>query len=187
MRGTAGRSLVAAIAIVTGVAAPRAPPRAAQETTLAAFAGGAPGRLSGLVRDSRGNLYTVLADGGTGGFGAVVKLTPAASGGGDRQGVIHSFQGAADGAAPRGALAIDPLIHGTASGGGNGVGDVFKLAPPALAGTPWSETTLYSFAKQGGAGNTPEATLLRASGSTLYGTTSAGAASKDGAAFAISP
>jgi hypothetical protein len=61
----------------------------------------------------------------------------------------------------------------TADGGAYGMGSVYQLTPPGLAGGAWTEETLYSF--QGGTdGSNPTGPLAIGSTGTLYGTTNNG-------------
>jgi hypothetical protein len=91
---------------------------------------------------------------------------------------LHTFavsSGASDGANPAAGLISDAsgALYGTAQGGGNGNGVVFKLTPPAKLGGAWTETTLYAFT--GGAdGAHPLAGLLADANGNLYGTAHAG-------------
>ena len=73
-------------------------------------------------------------------------------------------------------------LYGTAGGGANGDGAVFKLS---RIGTLWKETTLYSFT--GGAdGSAPLNGLIMDPAGNLYGTTSNGGGG-NGVVFELSP
>jgi hypothetical protein len=64
-------------------------------------------------------------------------------------------------------------LYGTNPGAGIGYGMVYELSPPAVAGDPWVETTLHSFASIG-EGRDPDSTLWRDKIGNLYGTTLSG-------------
>ena len=148
------------------------------ETVLHSFRGGGDGAFSnhGVVSDASGALYgTTEAGGGSSncpdpvypGCGAVFKLAPPASGSGPwTETVLYSFKGGSDGRAPNGPLILDSsgALYGTTAEGENsncpyGCGTVFKLTPLPGGGTPWIETTLYSF-KGGSDGNLPFGSLI---------------------------
>jgi uncharacterized repeat protein (TIGR03803 family) len=129
--------------------------------------------VSGLIRDSAGNLYGTTSVGGpsTGATnaGVVFKL--------DKTGetVLHSFTGGADGASPTAGVIQDSAgnLYGTTRYGGSssrcsyGCGVVFKLD------TTGTETVLYSFT--GGAdGDAPNAGVIRDSAGNFHGTTYTG-------------
>ena len=172
-----------------------------QESVLYSFSGGADGNQpsSGLVRDSKGNLYGTTFFGGNtncvltssepAGCGTVYKL--------DSTGhfsVVYTFQGQSDGAWPQG-LVIDASgnLYGAAFYGGNlncpllpgiGCGVVFKISATGTF------STIYAF--QGGAdGGVPEG-FLTLHGSAVYGATQGGGLTADcngfgcGVVFAVS-
>jgi uncharacterized repeat protein (TIGR03803 family) len=107
------------------------------ETVLYNFTGGADGAYptAGLVRDAAGNLYGTTVNGGantcTNGCGVVFELIRCGSApsGYDFK-VLHTFRGA-DGANPAAGLILDAAgkLYGTAGGGANGAGVVFRLTP----------------------------------------------------------
>jgi len=62
-------------------------------------------------------------------------------------------------------------IYGTTlAGGANGLGTIYVLKPPATAGSPWSESVLYSFANTCD-GAEPGSALVIGSNGALYGAT----------------
>ncbi len=132
-----------------------------------------------LIPDHAGNLYGTTDAGGTYGYGTVFELTPGANGTWT-EAVLYSFcavGGCADGASPLASLILDGAgnLYGTTySGGANGGGGVFQLAPEA--GGTWMETTLYSFCAASGCtdGTNPQANLIFDAVGNLYSTTSAG-------------
>jgi uncharacterized repeat protein (TIGR03803 family) len=74
---------------------------------------------------------------------------------------------------PQGALLEDSSgnLYGTAKGGGAyGVGAVYELSPPAVAGGAWTQTYLYSFVPYGGGGYVPFSDLVRDQAGAFYGT-----------------
>jgi hypothetical protein len=93
------------------------------------------------------------------------------------EGVLYTFTGAGDGAAPYGNLVSDGSgnFYGVTAIGGSftgkcqfsGCGNVFKLSPNSTGG--WTQTVLYNF--NGGAdGANPEAGLTMDASGNLYGT-----------------
>ena len=129
---------------------------------------------AGLLRDSAGNLYGTTSAGGFG-HGVVFKLDATT----DKETLLYTFTGAADGAQPLAGLLPDSAgdLYGTTQTGGDfstctadGCGVVFKLDP-----TTGKETVLHTFT--GGAdGRYPQGDLIRDSAGSLYGITSAGGA-----------
>ncbi len=127
---------------------------------------------SGLVFAKSGVFYGVTEGGGTSGRGTVYQLSaPASSGGSWSESILYSF-GGSNGDSPFGAptLGNDGSIYGSTMAGGNGLGNVFQLAPPAASGDPWTETSLYSFESK----EYPLAGLTLGKGGWLYGTTTGG-------------
>ena len=97
---------------------------------------------------------------------------------------LYTFAGGNDdGAWPAGNLVADKngYLYGTTSTGGpNGAGTVFKLAPDG------TETVLYHFTG-GNDGNTPMAGLLMDSNGDLYGVTEIGGKFGEGNVFKLTP
>jgi uncharacterized repeat protein (TIGR03803 family) len=166
------------------------------ESILYNFTGAADGGqpAAGLVFDVAGNLYGTANFGGSAncsmGCGTVFKLTPAS--GGWTQSVLYTFTGGADGREPYARLLFDATgnLYGTTLLGGNigsvcstGCGTVFKLTP---ASSGWTETVLYAFAG-GTDGASPYAGLAFDAAGKLYGTTSGGGTSGNGAIFKLTP
>jgi uncharacterized repeat protein (TIGR03803 family) len=129
-----------------------------------------------------GDFYGTTSDGGGHGDGEVFKIS--ASGKFTRLG---SFRGASrgQGAHPGGALiqGTDGDFYGTAGGGRNQSGTIFKMTPKG------SLTTLYSFCAQNNCddGAEPGAVLVQATNGNFYGTTVLGGAEGKGTVFGITP
>jgi uncharacterized repeat protein (TIGR03803 family) len=148
-------------------------------TVLYSFSRGGDGAVpvSGLVRDSQGNLYGTTSEGGAFNLGTVFMLTPSGA-----ETVLHSFSGGADGAVPAASLVLDNggnLYGTTIEGGPSNVGVVFMLAPGG------AETVLHGFSGLPD-GARPYASLVFDASGNLYGTTSAGGMNDKGAVFKLS-
>jgi uncharacterized repeat protein (TIGR03803 family) len=98
-------------------------------SVLYSFTGGA-GPANSLVMDTAGNLYGTTVEDGTYGVGNVFELTP--SGGNWIYTDLHDFTGGSDGSDPFGGaiLGANGNLYGTTeTGGANGDGVVFEIAP----------------------------------------------------------
>jgi uncharacterized repeat protein (TIGR03803 family) len=148
------------------------------ETVLYSFTAAAGGSqpISGVIRDSAGNLYGTTFYGGPANAGVVYKLN--ATG---HETVLYSFTGGADGQWPNAGVLRDSAgnLYGTTYGGGTAYnGAVYKLD------TTGHETVLYSFT--GGAdGGNPFAGVIRDSAGNLYGTTSGGGTAGAGVVYKL--
>ncbi len=143
------------------------------------------GPESGLIVDSAGNLYGTTSGGGANGAGAIYQLAPSGSGWNER--VLYSFEGAADGGAPFGALIFDRAgnLYGTTSTGGYGSGyggTVFELSP---SGGSWTINVLYELSGLPGCG--PEGNVAVDATGHLYGITSCDGANLNGSVFKLTP
>jgi uncharacterized repeat protein (TIGR03803 family) len=157
---------------------------------------------SGLVFDSKGNLYGTASGSAYGncinGCGSVFELSPNASGGLTAS-VIYNFYGNLDGEYPAAAMIVDNagnLYGTTASGGGTnctwispnspggptGCGTVFKLSPSSSG--KWLETQLYDFPGTDGA--LPDSFASDGKGN-FFGTTLFGGAYGWGEVFKLTP
>jgi uncharacterized repeat protein (TIGR03803 family) len=149
-----------------------------RETIVHSFDGGkdgGTGSLGALLVRGGGSLYGVAETGGAYGAGTVYQLL--SSGGRWRLTTLYAFRGNPDAGSPYGGLIDGPyagyLSGTTYYGGKNGLGAVFELIPSTGG---FEERVLYSF-KGGNDGASPTSTLLWLTGTTLYGTTSAGGGS----------
>ena len=156
-----------------------------KDTILYSFAGGSDGVApwSGVIFDSKGNIYGTTVGGGrysncTKGCGTVFQLTKGAGGTWTEQ-ILYSFFGKSDGYAPNG-LAIDAEgnLYGTTEFGGSSncsygsCGTIFKLTPSSSG--PWKKTLLHGFRGGLGDGAQPRAALVFDSKGNLYGTANVG-------------
>jgi uncharacterized repeat protein (TIGR03803 family) len=148
------------------------------------------GILTGVVRDTAGNLYGTTINGGDYNFGTVYELTPSAGGVWMEQ-VLYSFgnqrDGALDGAFPWAGLTLDAdgnLYGTTTAGGAFQQGIAFELIPKA--GGSWTEKILHSFSG-GKDGSQPYAGLTFDAAGNLYGTTAFGGIDNGGTVFKLSP
>jgi uncharacterized repeat protein (TIGR03803 family) len=146
---------------------------------------------AGVVIDTAGNLYgTTFYGGGLTGCdcGVVFKLTP--NGTTWTESTLYAFTGGSDGAHPYSPLVFDTAgnLYGTTfgaySGGGSGVGTVFKLTPNADGS--WSFSLLYTF-RGGTDGVMPSGPIVLDPLGNLYGTTDSGGGQNAGTAFELSP
>ncbi|HEX4860054.1 MAG TPA: choice-of-anchor tandem repeat GloVer-containing protein, partial [Rhizomicrobium sp.] len=154
------------------------------ETVLHNFGalGDAVGPFTGLARGLDGTLYG-CATWGKNGIGAVYSLS------GTSEKVLYNFgdQPNDPNAASICAVTVDNTgtLYGTAnSGGANGKGALFEIAPPSGGGTAWTETVLHSFGP--GDGQSPSAAPLKR-GKMLYGATALGGAGGAGAVYVLKP
>lgn len=157
------------------------------KTNLYNFRGGSDGFIpnSPLLPDGHGGFYGTTGGGGGGdciggeGCGTVYNLTPPS--GSQTQWtetVLYSFQGGNDGNSPLGPIALDAsgaLYGATGEGGssargGLGWGTIFKLTPPPIAGSPWTETILHAF-QYGQDGGEPYGGVVMDRAGAIYGAT----------------
>jgi uncharacterized repeat protein (TIGR03803 family) len=125
---------------------------------------------SGLIADSAGNFYGTTALGGITrggriGNGTIFKLAPDGT-----ETVLYVFPGGSHGEFPSyGSLLADKAgnLYGTAGGGANGQGIVFRLA------TNGNESAPYAF-KGRSDGSSPSAGVIADKAGNLYGTTQGG-------------
>jgi uncharacterized repeat protein (TIGR03803 family) len=132
---------------------------------------------SGLVMDSKGNLYGTTEFGTANDTGTVFELSPA-SGGGWTETVLHTFGPngkGGDGNYPASDLALDAQgnLFGTTFGGGaSGQGTLYEMSPSSSG---WTETIRHSFGSSRKDGSNPETGVLLGKiqshlyGSTVYG------------------
>jgi uncharacterized repeat protein (TIGR03803 family) len=144
----------------------------------------------GPTLDRLGNLYGTTYLGGANGSGSVYKLS--SNGSSWTYSPLYSFKGGPDGAAPGfGSLAIgaDSRLYGTTEGGGN-FGIAFSVQPAAnicgSIGCPWTDNVLYRFGSGSDAAQ-PLGGLTFDSAGNLYGTTSLGGDTGNGAVFQLTP
>ena len=141
----------------------------------------------GVIMAADGSLYGTASTGGIFGTGTVFKL--------GMDGVftvLYSFTavdmngGNVDGVEPSGVILADngTLLGSTASGGANGTGTVYKVAPDGTF------QLLYAFSANDSQSNAdganPQAHLVRANDGKYYGTASNSGPSNDGTIFTIS-
>ena len=163
-------------------------PASGKESALYSFKGYPDGAMpvAGLTAVS-GTFYGTTALGGAyDDSGTVFALTPSGT-----ESVLHSFQGAPDGALPyAGLTASGGVLYGTTEYGGNteeacigrgivGCGTIYAITPSG------GITILYRLRGDKNGAN-PFAGLVSA-GDSLYGTTFAGGSADDGTIFQIAP
>jgi uncharacterized repeat protein (TIGR03803 family) len=129
---------------------------------------------SGVVVDSKGNIYGTTSLAGADGAGTVFQLTPASGSGFT---LLHTFNGTSDGANPRSSLLLKSgKLYGTTIGAGSSIfGTVFELTPDSSG---WTYKVIHSFT--GGAdGGFPSGDLRSDAKGNFYGTTAAGGGSRN--------
>ncbi len=148
------------------------------KTVLYNFAGGSDGGLhyGSMAFDPSGALYAPAA-GGAYGQSRVIKLAPPPGGGVPWiETTLYSFEGGSDGFPVSLLLDASGALYAPTAGGGQyGKGRVIKLTPPQGGGTPWVETTLYSFT--GGSDGAYPGPLVSDGSGNLYGTAYSGGSS----------
>ena len=169
-----GWTLASLFAVGT-VAAPQA--SAQSFTVIHNFTGGSDGAnpLGGFFI-AGGELYGTASSGGSSGVGVVFRLNTSGE-----ETVLHEFSGGTDGANPQGRLVMDKAgnFYGTTNTGGvSNAGTVFKVTRKGV------ETVLYSFTGKPDGAN-PVAGLAIDKAGNLYGTTTAGGSSGNGAVFKL--
>ena len=115
-------------------------------TFTGAADGGQP--FAGLTQDAAGNLYGTTANGGSGGYGIVFKMTHRSYG--RVFSTLYSFHGGADGALPESRVVFGPdgTLYGTTNEGGEipcggyntGCRVVFNSGPQQQTARPPSVT-----------------------------------------------
>lgn len=149
------------------------------ETVLYSFSNGPymyPG-VSKLIRDSAGNLYGTIHDGGPTGEGGVFKVDSSGKGT-----ILYAFPGG-DGVDPGANLTRTPsgtILGTTVFGGEWNAGTVFMISPRG------KETVLHHFT--GGAdGGLPQGSVIQDAEGNIYGTASQGGGFGQGVVFKIDP
>lgn len=144
---------------------------------------------AGVTMDGAENIYGTTEFGGAF-YGTVYKLKR--SGSNWLSNPLYVFLNGGDGANPMARVIFGPdgALYGTASGGGNSYGTVFKLRPPPSACKtalcPWELTALYAFG--GGAdGLSPGLGDLLFEDGAIYGTTIFGGSGGDGLLYQLMP
>jgi uncharacterized repeat protein (TIGR03803 family) len=150
-------------------------------TRLYNFTGDLDGDLpqAALAKGSDGNFYGTTSQGGANNNGTLFKITPAGS-----FGLVYSFTGGADGAAPQAPLVLgsDGSLYGVATSGGTGTannGTAFKLTSAGIV------VPLHTFLAAEGI--FPVGALLQGADTNFYGTAEFGAGSVIGTVFKMSP
>jgi uncharacterized repeat protein (TIGR03803 family) len=139
-----------------------------------------------VFRNSNGNLFGTTANGGSGNWGTIFKLTYTV-GVGWQETVIYTFQNTTDGQSPIGTLISDASgnLYGSTTKGGTstaGGGTIFELSP---SGNTWTFQTLYTFSRDRVYNCGPFAALSMDSAGNLYGTTFCDGANNMGNVFKL--
>jgi len=103
---------------------------------------------------------------------------------------LYSFGRNELGYQPEAGVTVSPggeLFGTTNFGGISGLGVVYELAPPAMAGGPWTYTPIHSFNPQNGEAEAPAGTVPAIGpGGLLYGVTVSGV-QDDGVVYRLAP
>jgi uncharacterized repeat protein (TIGR03803 family) len=137
--------------------------------------GGMP--VSTPILDAKGNLYGTTSYGGENGGGAAWRLTPPSGSGAWTYRQLCALPGQQYVDQPTSSLTLrgNGVLYGTDSSGGQyGLGMVYQLVPPSVAGGAWTENILHSFAGGINDGALPEAAVIFDAAGNLYSTTSLG-------------
>jgi len=144
------------------------------------------GPFARLTPGAKGVLFGTTEGGGTSGDGVVYELLPPATKGGAwTENVLYNFGSTSGGIYPSGGVTLTSsgalygcLLAGTTSESGA----VYKLAPPAVQGDPWTETPLVVFSGT----VAPEGTPLF-NGGAIFATTFMGGTNGTGSVFKLNP
>lgn len=133
--------------------------------------------LSGVVQDTRGNLFGATAGGGSSGAGTIFEISPDT-----KERVVYSFSGGFDGSDPNSVtIGRNGALYGTTIGGGaSGLGTVFRLERNG------TEEVLHSFGGDPADGASPGSGLLLGHNGKFYGSTLFGGSHGLGSLFEIS-
>ena len=150
------------------------------------FAGGDDGFQpeAGVIFHNGMNLYGTTFWGGTNKAGTVFELTPPAAGQtGWVKTAIFNFDPSTSGQGPYRIVAdkAGNLFGATRFSVGGGGGEIFELSPPSTQGSPWTETTLYSWTC-----DCAPTGVIFDKGVALYGV-GAGGTNNDGTVIALIP
>jgi hypothetical protein len=153
------------------------------------------GPTASVTIGAGGVLYGVTRYGGGtyGGPGTIFSLAPPSSPEGSWAETVLSnlttSDGSGDGSAPIAPAVVGHggVLYGTASGGGNGSGEVYALTPPTSAGGTWTYTVLYLPPDLPPNHNSGPNQLTWGEGGVLYSTISLGGTSYQGAIFSLTP
>jgi uncharacterized repeat protein (TIGR03803 family) len=154
---------------------------AGTETVLHSFSGSPDGAnpIAPVIRDKSGNLYGTSSYGASGGYGTVFKIDTAGN-----FTVLYSFTGDSDGCYPWQGLVRDEAgdLYGTTSScGSSGYGTIFKVDSAG------NFTLLHSFTGRSSDGAYPNyGHLTMDKTGNLYGVTSGGGTSDNGALYELS-
>jgi len=149
---------------------------------------------AGVVFDGSGNLYGTTASGPPNGFGLVFELKkPSAKVHSWTETVLCLFNDGSSGGYPIAGLLFDASgdLYGTASGGDQFRGDVFRLKPSAKSGDAWRLELLYGFTGSPDSGH-PAASLVFDKSGNLNGTSQWGGTGQScqggcGTVYEVSP
>lgn len=142
--------------------------------------------VAALTLDSSGNLYGTTYNGGSYSDGTVFRLTNGS--GGWSESVLYNFTGGDNGFASSAGVVFDREgnLYGTtdAPGGGDDVGNVYKLTPTK---GDWAIHIIHTFTGGPDGGNPAPFNLAIDGSGSLYGTTELGGLYSYGVAYKLSP
>ncbi len=174
--GTTGTGGLHGFGTVFELVPPASPGGAWTQHILYSFTGNADGGepAGGPLLLKNGTLYGTTQVGGANQVGAVFELTP---GNPWVETVIYSFVNGPSGFTPASGLTLGSkgtLYGTTVKGGAHKLGVVYRLSPPAVGGTTWTEAPIYAFKGGSTDGYEPVNNMIFDSAGALYGTTQGG-------------
>jgi uncharacterized repeat protein (TIGR03803 family) len=136
-------------------------------------------------------LYGATTYGGQSGGGTVFSLTlPANAGDSPTEQILYNIPNAIPDVIENSGVVLGSggVLYGTTyTGGLYHYGTVYSVTPPASAGGEWTPATIYNFSEFDDAGGNPQTGVVVGAGGVLYGTTTTGSSTGNGAIYSLTP